>query len=100
MRATLYILLAAALVFTLTPLLAVTGASTQQTIVPTGTSVAKSSLTPVLPDYDVREEMGAARLSSLKQAGVAGFAVSDPNLLARAKAIDSFRDELAVSKGD
>ncbi|HKX28443.1 MAG TPA: M36 family metallopeptidase [Blastocatellia bacterium] len=97
MRATLYLLLAAAMVISLLPQSAVTRASNQNT-----TESAEGAVWPSqsvgLPDYDIREELGAAQPGQASQsilAKLSGVSLRAVDLPARQRAIDTFRNQLA-----
>ncbi|HKX26718.1 MAG TPA: extracellular metalloproteinase [Blastocatellia bacterium] len=98
MRNPQYSLLAAAMILALTLQPFSTSASNQS---PVGQLPVESAIwqpqSAALPNYDIREEVGAARTSGLSQLGAAIGAV---DLAKRQQAIESFKAELSSGPGD
>ena len=92
MRNIFYLLLAAAIVFSLILQASVTSASSQRIVGRQTDQVGSPNGAVGLQNYDVREEVRSARLSKVNQMGVA---ISVTDLQVRQNAIESLRGQLA-----
>jgi extracellular elastinolytic metalloproteinase len=92
MRNTLYLLLAAAMFFSVIWQSSVTGASNQRVAEQQQDNPAIQQVQPVLLNYDVRKEIGAASPSRVNQLGVA-VAGADSQVMQNA--IESFRERFS-----